>query len=152
MKINVQFTGPVSAEKMRHNLRHLKKNMPVLRHYISEVTEDRYYLKDEKGNAVAELKYFILGEKQAISFSDFRGKHQSEIEKMLSFRFVEEVGEKAFIHNMEKKSKMYFDLSEYFLIEKDGVYKVGLDCDKLIAIESYRVPRELKTAVGNSTC
>ncbi|MFZ2226485.1 MAG: hypothetical protein WA064_03445 [Candidatus Moraniibacteriota bacterium] len=148
MKINVQFTQPVSAEKMRHNLRHLKKNIAVLRHYIAEVTEDKFYLKDEKGNAVAELNYFILEEKQAISFSDFRGKHQSEIEQMLSFRFAEEVGEKAFIHNLEKKTRIYFDLAEYFLIEKGKVYKIGLDCDKLIEIESYRVPRVLKMEEG----
>jgi len=147
MKINVQFTQPVSAEKMRHNLRHLKKSIAVLRHYIAEVTEDKFYLKDEKGNAATELKYFILEEKQAISFSDFQGKHQSEIEGMLSFRFPEEVGEKAFIHNLEKKTKIYFDLMEYFLIEKDRVYKIGLDCDKLIEIESYRVPRVLKMEV-----
>ena len=148
MKINVQFTQPVSAEKMRHNLRHLKKNIAVLRHYIAEVTEDKFYLKDEKGNAVSELKYFILEEKQAISFSDFRGKHQGEIEQMLSFRFAEEVGEKAFIHNLEKKTRIYFDLNEYFLIEKGKVYKIGLDCDKLMEIESYRVPRVLKMEEG----
>lgn len=149
MKINVQFTVPVSAEKMKHNLRHLKKNVPVLRHYISELTEDKYYLKDDNGNAVSELSYFILEEKQAITFSDFQGKHKEEVEEMLNFRFPEEVGEKAFIHNREKKTKIYFSLEEFFLIEKEGVYKIGLDNNKLMKVEGYRIPRELKVGVDN---
>ncbi len=128
----------------------------MLRHFISQVTDDRYYFKDEKGNIVAEIEFIIVEDAQAIKFQDFRGKYKEDVERMISFRLIEEIGEKAFIFNKEKKYKVYFSLDEFFLIEKKGVYKIGLDYNKLMKVEGYRIPRELKVgqkvAVGNSTC
>ena len=148
MELKVEFKTLVSAEKMKHNLRHLKKSIPVLRHYISELTEDKYCLMtDDRKNNIAELKYEIKGD--TICFSDFQGKHQCEIEEMLTFRFTESIGERAYIYNLDKKMIIYFDLDEYFLVEKDRVYKIGTDNQKIIEIGQNRVPRELRSGVGN---
>lgn len=146
MNIIIQFVSPVSEGRFLANLRNVKKNCSMLRHYVAEVVEDKnkFYLSDQNGNAVSEFDYYFLEEKQAIRFENFRGKYKEEIEKMLSFRLVEEIGEKAFVCDKEKKMKLFFDLDEFFLIEKKGVYKIGTDYERIIKIESYRVPREVK--------
>ncbi len=156
MEILVEFVRPVSREKILHNLRNVKKCFPMLRHFISQVTDDRYYLKDEKGNIVAEIEFIIVEDAQAVKFQDFRGKYKEDVERMISFRLIEEIGEKAFIFNKEKKYRIYFSLDGFFLLERNKIYKIGLDYEKIVAISLGQVPRELKVgqkvAVGNSTC
>lgn len=148
MKITIQFTREVSKEKMLHNLRSVKKIIPRLRSYAFEIDEHEYVFKDEKWKAVCEFGYSIDEETHVIHFNDFKGGLKEEVEKMLVFDFPEEVGEKCFVFNQEKKWKMYFSLSEWFLIEKNKVFKIGPDREKLMEIELYRVPLEARSDCG----
>jgi hypothetical protein len=68
---------------------------------------------------------------------------------MLSFSFPEEVGEKCYVDNLEKKWRAFFDFSEWFLMEEDKTWKIGRDREKLIEVELYHIPREARVGVGN---
>lgn len=151
MKITIQFVEAVSKEKMLHNLRNVKKIIPGLRSYPFEITEEKYLIKNEEGRIIAEWRHFVDEKTHVISFDKFKGELKEEIEKMLIFDFPEEVGEKCFVFNQEKKWKMYFSINEWFLIEKNKVFKIGPDREKLIEIELYHVPIEARETVGNLT-
>ena len=144
MKIIIEFLEPIRKEKFLQNLRQVKKNCQILRHYISEVTDDKYYLTDQSGNAVFEMDYFFSEEDRAVSFEGFRGKHAEEVKEMLMFKLVENIGSKAFIGESEKKIKMFYDMDNFYLIEKKGIFLVANDNDRLIAIEPHRLPKELR--------
>jgi|GEM_PF-2216163 len=144
MKIIIEFLEPIRKEKFLQNLRNVKKNCQVVRHYISEVKDGKYYLTDQSGNAVFEMDYFFSEEERAVSFEGFRGKHTEEVKEMLMFKLVDEIGIKAFIGEKEKKIKMFYDMDNFYLIEKKGIFKVANDNDRLIAIEPHRLPKELK--------
>lgn len=144
MEIIIQSVGVISEGRLLMNLRHVKKECPVLRHYISEITEDKYLLKDEQGNIVAEFDYFILDDNRTIKFENFRGKFQEEIKKMLMFNFVEMNAEKSFLFEKIKKIKIYYSLEDFWLIEKKKVFKIGIDHEKIIEVEQYHIPTELR--------
>jgi hypothetical protein len=144
MEIIIQSVGEISAGRLSMNLRHVKKECPVLRHYACEITDDKYLLKDEQGNIVCEFDYFILDDNKTIKFENFRGQFQSEIEKMLMFKFVEMNAEKTFVFEKVKKMKLYYSLEDFWLIEKKKVYKLGTDYEKIIEVELYHVPEELR--------
>jgi hypothetical protein len=143
MEIKIQFVSPVSRGRLEHCLKNVKKIVPSLRGYLFEVLEDKYLIKDEDGSVLAEFKYFVDESTNVICFDSFKGKFKDELEKMLVFDFAEEVGLKGFVFNKQKKWKMYFD-GEWFLIEKSGVYKIGLDREKLMKVDGYRIPLEVR--------
>jgi len=145
MEIIIQSVNEISAGRMLMNLRHVKKECPVLRHYVSEITDDKYLLRDEQGNIVAEFDYLILDDNRTIRFENFRGQFQEEIKKMLMFNFVEMNAEKTYVFEKEKKVKLYYSLEDFWLIEKKKkVYKIGIDHEKIIEVELYHIPTELR--------
>jgi len=144
MKIEVRFDVPVSKERMLHNLRNVKKIVPILKSHLFEIIDEKYLVKDDEGKVISEFKYLIDEETHAIHFDKFKGKLKEEIEKMLTFDFPEEVGEKCLVFDYEKKRKMYFSLSEWFLMEKNKTYKVCLDRQKLVEVELYHIPLEAR--------
>ena len=114
-----------------------------------EITENKYLMKNDDGKVIVEFSYLVDEETNVIHFDKFKGDKKAEIEKMLIFDFPEETGEKCFAYNHEKKWKLYFSLSEWFLIEKNKVFKVGPDREKLMEMELYRIPLEARETVGN---
>lgn len=145
MRIIIQFVHPLKKERLLADLRHAKKTCAVLRHYIAEVTDDKYYLKDQNGNAVCEFDYLIVENDRAVVFENFRGKLQSDVERMLQFKIPELSCEKAFIFNTEKKMKLFFTLDAFFLIEEGNTfYKIGRDHEAIMPIGAGMIPRELR--------
>jgi hypothetical protein len=144
MKIIIQFVEAVSKEKMLHNLRNVKKIIPSLRSYPFEITDEKYLVKNDEGKVFVEWRYFVDEKTHVISFDKFKGELKDEVEEMLIFDFPEEMGEKCFVFNQEKKWKMYFSINEWFLIEKNKVFKIGADREKLMEMEKYRIPLETR--------
>lgn len=145
MRIIIQFLNPINVGRVLEELTHVKKGCAVLRHYISEVTDDKYYLKDQNGNLVAEFEYMISEDEDAVVFENFRGQLQEDIRRMLQFKLVERCCEKAFVFDTEKKTKLFFTLDNFFLIEKNNTfYKMGLDYEAIMPVSIGMVPKELK--------
>jgi hypothetical protein len=143
MFINVSFLWDVSVGRVLSDLRNVKKNYTPLRKYICQADENSglYSLLDEEGNLVAQCHFQTSS--NGIAFTLFRGKEKEELFRMLNFRLVEDIGEKA--HVMSRDSNFFFDLQNFFLKKKGKYYILGNDYEKLIPVkEMYRIPQEIR--------
>lgn len=129
--------------RVRHNLPHVNKTFPVLKHCIRQIDEnsDMYFLRNDAGEVVAEC-HFEFNSNQ-LSFTLFNGKLESDLQKMLMFRLVEELAEKAYINT--EKAKLFYDLECFFLYEDDGKkYKIGTDYESIIPVDIKHIPLEIR--------
>ena len=128
--------------RIRHNLPHVHKTFPVLKHCIRQIDENSqmYFLRNDAGEAVAECHFQIDGNQ--LSFTLFDGEWKKDLQKMLLFYFVEELAEKAYIAT--EKAKLYYDLDNFFLIEKDRTYKIGTDYESIIPVDIKHIPLEIR--------
>lgn len=150
MFVTVTFTTGNLEAKILHNLPHVHKTYPVLKHCIRQIDDNNgmYYLKNDEGEIVAQCHFEV--DDNEIRFALFDGKLKKDLQKMLMFRLAEEIGEKAYITT--ERMKLFYDLDNFFLIEKDGSYKIGMDYESIITVEKYHIPLEIRNfqGVGNS--
>ena len=141
--IIIQFLREVSAGRLFHNLKDVKKIHPVFRRYISEITEDKYLIKDEE-KIVAECRFDIsdLETLCEVQFDNLKGDEES-LKKLVVFTLPRYIDERAFIADSNGLG-YYFDATNHFLIDGDKCYLIGNDDEKLIPIEHYRLPVEVK--------
>lgn len=139
----IQFLREVREEKILHNLRNIKKGYPHFRDYVSRITNldslPEYHLKDVEGKMIASCKFEIHDD--SVFFLDFKG--DKELKQMLHVKLVEDIGEKCFSTKDESVS-LFFDLADFYLYEKGKYYKLARDGNRLIRVEGYHVPNELK--------
>jgi len=142
MFVIITFTKEDLEGRILHNLPHIHKNFPILKHCIRQIDENSgmYYLRNDEGETVAECHFEINGNQ--LSFTLFVGKWQEDLQKMFIFRLVEELGEKAYITT--EKMKLFYDLENFFLIEKDKSFKIGTDYESIISVEEYHIPVEIR--------
>ncbi len=128
--------------RIQHNLPHAHKQFPVLKHCIRQINPDSqtYYLKNDNGETVAECHFQIDGNQ--LSFTLFKGKWKKDLQKMLKFHLVEDLAEKARIHCED--SELYYDLDNFFLVEKDRNFKIGTDYESIIAVDIKHIPLEIR--------
>lgn len=144
----ITMTFPNANENLEgrilHNLPHVNKTFPVLKHCIRKIDPDSqmYYLRNDKGETVAECHFEIDGNQ--LSFTLFSGKWKKELQKMLKFYLAEELSEKAYITT--KEANLYYDLENFFLLmEKDGKnYKIGTDYESIIPVDIKHIPLEIR--------
>lgn len=125
-----------------HNLPHIHKTYPVLKHCIRQIDDNSgmYYLRNDAGEIMAEC-HFEVGDDQ-VCFTLFAGKLKNELQKMFTFLLAEEIGEKA--HITTDKMVLFFDLDNFFLREKDKSFKIGTDYESIISVEKYHIPLEIR--------
>jgi|GEM_PF-4008871 len=143
----VTITFPKANEnlegRIRHNLPHAHKTFPVLKHCIRQIDENShmYYLRNDNAEGVAQCHFEIDGNQ--LSFTLFAGKWKKELQKMLKFYLAEELSEKAYINT--EKENLYYDLEDFFLMEKDGKnYKIGTDYESIIPVDIKHIPLEIR--------
>lgn len=144
MKIIIQFVRDVPEGRLLLSLKNVKKRNPAFREHLFEIKEGEYLLKSEEGKVEAKFNYLFDKENHLVDFDGLKGILKDEIERMLVFDFPEKVREKCFVYNKEKDWKLYYDMSEWFLIEKKRFFKVGRDREKLIETELGHIPKEIK--------
>jgi hypothetical protein len=139
----IQFLREVNEEKILHNLRNIKKRYPYFRDYVSRITNleslPEYILEDVEGKMIASCKFEIHD--SSVCFFDFKG--DKELKQMLHVDLVEDIGEKCF-STKGKSISLFFDLTDFYLCEKGEYYKLARDGNRLIKVERYHVPNELK--------
>lgn len=155
MKIKIEFQEPVFREKILHNLRNVKKLIPKLRQYPHEVLDDKFLIKNETFEVIAEFDFEIKNER-IILFNNFKGSDlEDEVKKMLMFNLAEDIGERCFVIDEERRIKLFENFGEWFLLEKGKMYKLGRDKERLSEVELYHVPKWAKEnreqAVGKLT-
>ena len=139
----IQFLREVNEEKMLHNLRNIKKGYPHFRDNVSRITNlesmPEYILEDVEGKMTASCKFEIHD--CSVHFFDFKG--DQELKFMLHTNLVEDIGEKCF-STKDKDVSLFFDLDDFYLSENGKYYKLARDGNRLIRVEGYHVPNELK--------
>lgn len=139
----IQFLREVQEEKILHNLRNIKKSYPHFRDCVSQIKSfdgiPEYSLTDAEGKNVASCKFEIHD--SLVCFFDFKG--DKELKFMLHTNLVEDIGEKCF-STKDKDVSVFFDLADFYLFEKGQYYKLARDGNRLIKVEGYHVPNELK--------
>lgn len=142
MLVIITFTKNNLEGRILHNLPHIHKTFPILRHYIREIdgNSGMYYLRSDDGENVTQC-HFEISDSQ-LSFTLFDGKLKKELQKMLIFRLVEKLAEKAYI--VTEKMNLFYDLKNFFLIEKDKSYKIGTDYESIIPVDIKHIPLEIR--------
>jgi hypothetical protein len=142
MFITITFTKDNLEARILHNLPHVHKTFPVLKHCIRQIDENSqmYYLRNDAGEIVAECHYQI--DENQLSFTLFNGKWKKDLQKMFTFLLVEEIGEKAYIAT--EKMNLFYDFDNFFLMEKDKSFKIGTDYESIITVDSYHIPLEIR--------
>ena len=142
MFITITFTKEDLAGRIRHNLPHVHKTFPVLKHLIREINEDSgmYYLRNDNGEVMAECHFEINGNQ--ISFTLFEGKLKKDLQKMLRFYLTEELAEKAYVTTEEMN--LFYDLENFFLMEGDKRFKIGSDYESIILVDIKHIPLEIR--------
>lgn len=142
MFLTITFIREGLEGRILNNLLHVHKNYPVLRQYIREIDENSgmYYLRNDEGKVMAECHYETDGNQ--LSFSLFKGSLKKDLQKMLTFNLVRELYEKVYIST--EKMNLFYDLDNFFLIEKEGSYKIGTDDESIIVVEKYHLPLEIR--------
>lgn len=126
-----------------HNLPHVHKNFPILKHCIRNIDYGLgvYKLINNEGEIVAQCNFQI--DSNQLSFTLFEGKLKKELQKMLAFYLTEELAEKAFITN--EKANLYYDLDNFYLTEKNGKkYLIGTDYESIISVDIKHIPVEIR--------
>lgn len=129
--------------RILHNLPHVHKIFPVLKHCIRQIDENSgmYYLRDNNGEVVAECHFEISGNQ--LTFTLFGGKWKKDLQRMLIFYLTEELAEKAYIDT--EKASFFYDLDNFFLKEKDGrKYQIGTDYESIIPVDIKHIPLEIR--------
>lgn len=142
MFVIITFKRDNLEPRILHDLPHIHKTYPVLKHCIRQIDNDNgmYYLKDDGGEIVAQCHFEV--DDNEIRFALFDGKWKKDLQKMLTFYLAEEVGEKAYINT--EKMNLYYDLENFYLIEKDKIFKIGSDYESIITVEKYHIPLEIR--------
>lgn len=142
MFVTIAFTRGGLEGRILHNLPHVHKTFPVLRHCIRQIDENSqmYYLRNDAGEIVAECHFDVSDDQ--IAFTLFAGKWKKELQKMFTFLLVEGIGEKA--HITTEKMVLFFDLDNFFLREKDKSFKIGTDYESIITVDNYHIPLEIR--------
>jgi len=143
MFVTVTFPIGNLEAKILHNLPHIHKNYPILKHCIRQIDDNSgmYYLRNDDGEISAQCHFQIDGNQ--LSFTLFDGKWKKDLQKMFMFRLAEEIGEKAYIAT--ERMNLFFDLDNFFLVEKDGrKYQIGTDYESIIPVEKYHIPLEIR--------
>jgi hypothetical protein len=142
MFLTITFTKENLEARILHNLPHVHKTFPVLKHCIRQIDSDSgmYYLKNDNGEVVAECHFQV--DSNQISFTLFAGKWKKDLQKMFMFYLAEELVEKAYINT--EKAKLFYDLDNFYLIEKDRSYKIGMDYESIIPVDIKHIPLEIR--------
>lgn len=77
-----------------------------------------------------------------VRFDELKGDTES-LKKLIVFTLPRYIDERAFIADSNGLG-YYFDANNHFLIDGDKDYLIGNDDEKLIPIEHYRLPVEVK--------
>ena len=129
--------------RVRHNLPHVNKTFPVLKHCIRQIDDasGMYYLRNDAGEVVAECHFEFNGNQ--LSLTLFNGELKNDLQKMMKFRLVEELAEKAYIDT--ENAHFFYDLENFFLYEDDGSkYKIGTDYESIIPVDIKHIPLEIR--------
>ena len=142
MFVTVTFPVGNLESKILHNLPHIHKTFPVLKHCIRQIDNDSgmYYLRNDDGEIVAECHFETSNDQ--ICFTLFNGKWKKDLQKMFMFRLAEEIGEKAYITT--ERMNLFFDLDNFFLMEKNKRFKIGTDYESIIPVNNYHIPLEIR--------
>lgn len=142
MFATITFTKDDLEGRILHNLPHVHKTYPVLKHCIRQIDENSqmYYLRNDDGETVAQCHYQIDGNQ--LSFTLFDGKWKKDLQKMFMFYLVEELAEKAYI--VTEKMNLFYDLENFFLMEKDKSFKIGTDYESIIPVDIKHIPLEIR--------
>jgi len=142
MFVTIAFTKEDLEGRILHNLPHIHKTFPVLKHCIRQIDPDSqmYYLRNDAGETVAECHYQIDGNQ--LSFTLFNGKWKKDLHKMLMFYLVEELAEKAYITT--EKINLFYDFDNFFLMENDKSFKIGTDYESIIPVDIKHIPLEIR--------
>lgn len=142
MFVTIAFTRGGLEGKILHNLPHAHKTFPVLKHCIRQIDDNSgmYYLRNNEGEVVAECHFEVSDDQ--VSFTLFAGKWKKDLQKMFTFCLAEEIGEKAYINT--EKAKLFYDLDNFYLIEKDRSYKIGMDYESIIPVDIKHIPLEIR--------
>ncbi len=124
MKIIIQFTKPVSKSRLLSCLKDAKNRIPAFREYLFEIKKGKYLFKDKEGEIVTRFNFVLDEENHLAFFDDLEGELRDQVERMLIFDFPERVGEECFACNKEENWKLYFSMSEWFLIERGYFFKI----------------------------
>lgn len=138
----ITFTREVSSERVLHNLSNIHKTYTPLRRYIRDLNRGSgmYSLKNDAGEIVAECHVDVF--ESQVSFTLFKGELKKELQKMIVFRLVEEMSEKGYVST--EKMNLYYDLDNFFLIEKEAIFKIGLDYETILPVEIGHIPVEIR--------
>ncbi|OGI35940.1 MAG: hypothetical protein A2259_00750 [Candidatus Moranbacteria bacterium RIFOXYA2_FULL_43_15] len=141
--IIIQFLLGVSEARFFHNLKDVKKIHPAFRRYVSEIVDGKYLIKDEE-KIIAECGFDIsdLETLNEVRFDKLKGDKEA-LKKLIVFSLPRYIDERAFIADSNGLG-YYYDANNHFLVDGDKQYLIGTDDEKLIAIEHYRLPVEIK--------
>ncbi len=142
MFVAISFTRDDLKGRIEHCLPHAHKVFPVLKRCLRDIDEKNgtYSLKDDSGKIVAQCRFGIDGNR--LDFTVFDGELKYELRKMLMYSFLEDLGEKAYISTED--DALYYDADIFYMVRKDGVYKVGTDYESLVRVERYHLPVEIR--------
>lgn len=142
MFVTITFTKNDLEARIIHNLPHIHKTYPVLKHCIRQIDEDSgmYYLRNDEGKVMAECHFQIDGNQ--LSLTLFKGDEKERLQKMMMFYLVEELAEKAYITT--EKMSLFYDLDNFFLMEKDKSFKIGADYESIIPVDIKHIPLEIR--------
>lgn len=154
MNLQIRFQEEVAEEIILHHLRNIKKTNPYFKHYISKVTVaegeiPKYEITDEEGKTIIQCLFEVR--EDSIMFFKFKKtkdkKTNEAFEKMLCFYLSESIGRSSLV-STSRGTAIYYDGTNFYLSEKQKNYKLSEDFERLIEVEKYHTPMEMRE-VGN---
>ena len=143
--IILDFLPDVREESFLHALKNVKKLSPEFKHCVSEINGNEYQIKSQEGELIVSCKLYFDRELNAAIFSDFKGSEDKlrALEKLLTFYLTEDFGRKTIIASCSGL-EFFYDGDNFFLFDGEKRLKIGTDYEKLMEVERYVIPQEIR--------
>lgn len=149
MTVKIKFLNPVSQEKFLHNLVNAKKKDSNYKHSYHKLLEEAkskasFRISDEEGKIIVSCEIDFYPDENLVDIE----VHPCDFDKFqaLVLATLEGINEKAFIRFIDIKF-FYNGGNEFFVLSVGGkrkIYKLSVDRDRLLDVEAYHIPMEIK--------
>lgn len=153
MTIKIKFLNSVTQDKFMHNLLNAKKKNSEYKHLYHKIIQEAndivsFRISDEEGKIIVSCEINFYPDENLVDI-EFQ---PCDLEKLKSLVFdtLEEMNEKAKMRFVDTRF-FYNGGVEFFVMPagaKQEIYKLSVDRDRLLDVEAYRIPMEIRGKQG----